>query len=361
MDVRKHSMREAEGSSMRAIVILVLVTAGLGTARQGWAGGLDRLGTSGGQELRIPTGPASIALGGASVAMGSGLDNVYWNPAALAGTDNSEAMVSYSTYLADSKVNYGAVSVKVGSEGMAALSVKVLNLGDITVTTEDAPDGTGEILSPNFAVVGLTYAHRMTDRVHLGLTGMFVNERVADVTAHGFAGDLGVQYDTGWRGLRFGFTMKNIGPNMTFGGGNLEERILVPGDDPAAQPHVVALQSTSFELPSYLQIGAAYDLTFSERHEMTILAAFQGNNFSTDEYRLGAEYRIGRALALRGGYQGQLAISEADRQQNYLYNFTYGAGVNFSLGDHPVNFDWSGTHVGDFFADNQQFSLRFAF
>jgi len=346
---------------MRAIVILVLVTAGLSFARQGWAGGLDRVGTSGAQELRIPTGPASIALGGASVAMGSGLDNVYWNPAALVGTDNSEAMVSYSTYLADSKVNYGAVSVKVGTDGMAALSVKVLNLGDITVTTEDAPEGTGEILSPNFAVVGLTYAHRMTDRVHLGLTGMFVNERVADVTAHGFAGDLGVQYDTGWRGLRFGFTMKNIGPNMTYSGGNLEERILVPGDDPAAQPHVVQLQSTSFELPSYLQIGAAYDVTFSERHEMTILAAFQGNNFSTDEYRLGAEYRIGKALALRGGYQGQLAISEADRQQSYLYNFTYGAGVNFSLGDHPVNFDWSGTHVGDFFADNQQFSLRFAF
>jgi len=347
---------------MRTLVsILVLAAAGLLVPRPGWAGGLDRLGTAGAQELRIPTGSASIAMGGASVALGTGLSNLYWNPAALAATDNAEAMVSYSTYLADSKVNYGAVSTKVGSSGMAALSVKVLNLGDITVTTEEAPEGTGEILNPNFAVVGLSYGRRMTDRVLLGLTGQFINERVADVSANGFAFDLGVQYDTGWRGLRFGFAMKNVGPNMRYSGGNLEERILVPGDDPSAQPHVVQLQSTTFELPSYLQIGAAYDLALSEKNEVTILATFQGNNFSTDEYRLGAEYRLGKALALRGGFQGQLPIKEQDRQTDYLYNFTYGAGFNFSLGDHPVNFDWSGTHVAEFFGDNQQFSLRFAF
>jgi Type IX secretion system protein PorV len=335
-----------------------ILLLGAGTA---WAGGLDRLGTSGAQELRIPTGAAAIAMGGAGVAQGDGLTHLFWNPAALASTDNSEAIVSYSTYLADSKVNYGAVSTKVGSAGMVALSAKVLNIGDITVTTEDAPEGTGQILNPNFAVIGVSYGRRMTDRVLLGATGMFINERVADVSARGVALDLGVQYDTGWRGLRFGFAMKNIGPNMRFDGGSLEERIILPDDDPSAQPHVVQLEATSFELPSYLQIGAAYDLRFAEKTDATVVGAFQGNNFSTDEYRLGAEFRIGGVLALRGGFQGQLAVSEEDRQTDYLYNFTYGAGFNFKLSDHPLNFDWAGTHVGEFFGDNQQFSLRYAF
>lgn len=343
---------------MRSLVIIVALMGPSGVA---WAGGLDRVGTSGALELRIPVGAEAVALSGSSVALGGGISNLYYNPAALASTDRAEALAIHSTYLADSKVNYGAVSVGVGSSGMAAVSVKVLNFGDITVTTEDNPEGTGEILSPNFAVVGLTYGRRMTDRVLLGATGMFVNERVADLTARGFAVDLGVQYDTGWKGLRFGFAMKNIGPNMTFSGGSLEESIVLPGDDPSAQPHVVQLQSTSFELPAYLQVGATYDLTFKEGRTLTLLGAFQSNNYTTDEYRLGAEFQLGQWLALRGGFVGQLAFGADSRMDDYLYNWSYGAGVNFKMGDTPFRVDYAGTAVGQFFDDNHQIGLSVAF
>ena len=347
---------------MRALMrSLVVVAAVLGPSGVAWAGGLDRVGTSGALELRIPVGASSVALGGSSVALGGGLSNLYYNPAALASTDKAEALAIHTSYLADSKVNYAAVSIGVGSSGMAAATVKVLNFGDITVTTTDAPEGTGEILSPNFAVVGLSYARRMTDRVLLGVTGSFVNERVADLTARGFAVDLGVQYDTGWRGVRFGFAMKNIGPNMQFTGGGLEESIIVPGDDPSAQPHVVQLQSTSFELPAYLQLGVTYDVSFAKERTLTVLGALQSNNYTTDEYRLGAEFHLSQWLALRGGYAGQLALKEADRMDDYLYSWSYGAGLNFKLGDTPFQFDWAGTHVGDFFEDNQQVALSVAF
>lgn len=326
-----------------------------------FAGGLDRLGTAGAQELRIPVGAASVALGGSSVAMGGGLSNVFYNPASLASTDESEAMASWSSYLADADVNHVAVSTKLGTQGNIALSVKVLNVGDITVTTEEAPEGTGEILTPNFSVIGLTYGRRMTDRVLVGATGTFINEKVADASARGFAFDLGVQYDTGWRGLRFGFAMKNVGPDMRFDGPDFEERIQVPGDDPSAQPHVVRLRPASFELPSYLQIGGIYDLRFAENRTLSVLGAFQGNNFNTDEYRLGAEFHLGEWLALRGGFTGQLAFDEEDRQDDYLYSYSYGAGLNFKLGATPFRFDWAGTAVGEFFDDNQQVSLHVSF
>jgi hypothetical protein len=333
----------------------------LGLAGHASAGGLDRVGTSGAQELRIPVGAASIAIGGSAVALGNGIGNMYYNPASLAAVDNAEAMIAYSTYIGDTKVNYGTVSTKVGSAGNIAFSAKVLNIGDITVTTEDAPEGTGEIISPTYSVFGVTYGRRMTDRVMLGMTANYVNEKIAQTQASGFAADLGVQYDTGWRGLRFGFAMKNVGPNMRFNGPNFEERITLPGDDPSAQPHVVQLQSTDFELPSYLQIGVSYDLGMGEKQHATLYSTFQGNNFSTDEYHLGAEYMLGEHLALRGGYVGQLAVSASTRQQDYLYSYNYGAGLNFKLGDRPLSFDWAGTHVGEFFSDNQQVSLRIAF
>ena len=351
------------GSVMKSWVTRVLVSVALGSAAAAVAsaGGLDRVGTSGAQELRSPVGAASIATGGSTVAQGGGLMNLFYNPASLGATDESQAIVSYSTYLADAKVNYGAVATGLGSQGEIAFHAKVLNVGDITVTTEESPEGTGEILSPNFSVVGVSYARRMTDRVLLGFTTSFVNEKIADASASGFAVDLGVQYDTGWRGLRFGFAMKNIGPNMRFDGPNFEERVILPGSDPSAQPHVVRVQTAEFEIPTYLQIGMAYDFPMGENRNVGIYGAFQSNNFSTDEYHLGADVPIGDWLHLRGGFQGQLAFSDGDRQEDYLYSYSYGAGVNFKLGDRPFSFDWAGTHAGEFFEDNQQFSVGLTF
>src|SRR5690242_20250391 len=124
---RKRRMDPMNGLFMKWAFLVAL----LGVAGTAWAGGLDRLGTSGAQELRIPVGAASIAIGGSAVAMGNGLGNLYYNPASLAAVDEAEAMVAYSTYLADCKVNYGAVSTKLGSAGNVALAVKVLNVGDI--------------------------------------------------------------------------------------------------------------------------------------------------------------------------------------------------------------------------------------
>jgi len=339
-----------------ALAAALLVPAAVASA-----GGLDRVGTAGAQELRIPVGASSVAIGGSTVALGGGLANLFYNPASLAATDESAALLSYSTYIADTKLNYGAISTGLGSQGEIAFHAKVLNIGDITVTTEEAGGATGEILSPNFSVIGMTYARRMTDRVLLGFTTSFVNERVADTHASGFAVDLGVQYDTGWRGLRFGFAMKNVGPNMRFDGPNFEERIVVPGSDPSAQPHVVRLQSAEFEIPTYLQMGLAYDLPLGENRNVGLYGAFQGNNFSTDEYHIGADFPIGEWLHLRAGLQGQIPLSEEDRQADYIHSYSYGAGFNFKLGDRPLHFDWAGSSAGEFFDDNQQFSLGLEF
>ena len=345
----------------RHLMQWMLASVVLAPAAVATAGGLERVGTSGAQELRIPVGASAIATGGSTVALGGGLRNIYWNPASLAGTDQNEGMVAYSNYIGDTKVNYGAIATNLGSQGQIAFSVKVLNIGDIVVTTEDAPEGTGEVLNPNFGVFGITYGRRMTDRVHLGITGSYISERVADVSANGFAVDLGVQYDTGWRGLRFGFAMKNVGPDMRYSGADLERRLVLPDDDPAAVPHVVQLQASSFELPSYLQLGLSYDLPIRGDRHATFYGAFQGNNFGTDEYRLGAEFPVVEFLALRAGYVGQMALGEEDRQEDYLYSYSYGAGFNFKLGDRPFTLDWAGTHVRDFFEDNQQVSLHIAF
>jgi hypothetical protein len=63
---------------------------------------------------------------------------------------------------------------------------------------------------------------------------------------------------------------------------------------------------------------------------------------------------------LRGGFVGQLAFNEEDRMNDYLYNYSYGAGLTFKM-EAAVHFDYAGTAVGQFFEDNQQVSLSVAF
>ena len=105
------------------------------------AGGIDRVGTAGAQELRVPRRGRVDRDRRLDRGARGRAPNIYWNPASLAATDQSEGMVSYTSYLGESKVNYGAVSTHLGSQGQIGFSMKILNIGDIIVTTEDAPDG----------------------------------------------------------------------------------------------------------------------------------------------------------------------------------------------------------------------------
>ena len=63
--------------------------------------------------------------------------------------EGTELMFTNTQYIADMKVNYAAVATHAGGLGVLGLQRQVLSIGDIVVTTEDAPDGTGEILKPD--------------------------------------------------------------------------------------------------------------------------------------------------------------------------------------------------------------------
>jgi len=132
----------------------------------------------------------------------------------------------------------------------------VLNIGDIIVTTEAAPDGTGEILNPTYSVFGLSYGRRNDGPGASWNHGeLHQREGRADLGT-GFAADLGVQYDTGWRGLSSGFAMKNIGPNMNFQGPDFEERFTLPGTIPRLSRTWFACQAADFELPPTSRSGS---------------------------------------------------------------------------------------------------------
>ena len=132
----------------------------------------------------------------------------------------------------------------------------MLDLGDLFVTTADAPEGTGEVGgSLTFATLGLSYARYLTEAISFGATASYISEKVLS-TASGCAFDLGLHYDSGWKNARFGLVMKNVGPNMRFSGSDFDYTLRLPGDDPQAANRTVSSLTADFELPSYFEMGA---------------------------------------------------------------------------------------------------------
>ena len=71
-----------------------------------FAGDPARIGTAAGEQLLVPVGARSLALGGSNVAYTKGLDALYWNPAGLSQLRTMEATVMGATLFADTKYKH---------------------------------------------------------------------------------------------------------------------------------------------------------------------------------------------------------------------------------------------------------------
>jgi hypothetical protein len=341
-----------------ALAAVLGVAAAIPAAR---AGSSERQGTGGATELLIPVGARGVALGPGYAGTASGVDALYWNPAGLARLEGTEALFSHTQYFADMKLNYAAVGFRAGNLGVLGFGAKVLSAGDVVVTTEQAPDGTGEILNPTFSVLGLSWGRAFTDRVNFGATVNYVNERIASMNASGLALDFGAQYDTGWRGLGLSIAMKNFGGAMAFDGEDLGVSVLPPGAEPSASNRIVKFTTAKFEMPSFFSLGATYEVYRQNAQSLRLMGAFQNNNFTGDHVTGAAEWTYRDAYALRGSWFGSLnsttdpvtgedhgSIGSGD---DLFQGVALGAGLTFKSGDSRFGLDVAWRPVRDFFND----------
>lgn len=337
------------------LLLVLLLLAGLTASAQAGAG--NRTGTSGAAELLIPVGTRDIALGGATVATSKGIEALYWNPAGVAKMSNDVSLYfSHMSYIADIGVDYGAVAANFEGIGILALNVKSLSIGEIIETTTQTPDGSGKTFSPQFFTVGLSYARQLSDRIGVGLTANLITERLGDVSANGVSFNVGVSYDNlaSVDGLSLGIVVKNIGPQMKFDGPGLNAAAAATGQNRG--PSIYKIESAPFELPSTLEFGVGYKRSFDGSNSILVSTAFQNNNYSDDEYKVGAEYSYQDILFLRGGFNA----SQAESEKEYIFGPTFGAGVRTAVGSIDLGFDYAFRSV-DIFDNNHVFSLRLGF
>jgi hypothetical protein len=259
-------------------------------------------------------------------------------------------------YIADIGVQYVGVASTFEGFGTLALTLKSLSFGDMEITTEDVPDGTGQMFSPTYVTIGLTYSRLLTDRISIGFTTNLVSERIDRVSATGVAFNVGLQYNglAGVDGLGIGVAVKNIGPAMKYAGSGLLRE--ATGTDILRPASFYTVEAQADELPSIVELGVSYGYKLEESSVLTFSSIFQNQNLSDDEFKVGVEYGYNNQLFVRGGYN----FSQESRSDSYLFGATAGAGIHWAFSGLDVTFDYAFRHV-KFLEPNHVITVKLGF
>lgn len=288
------------------------------------AGNPARTGQAGASELLIDPWAGSSGFANANTSCVQGIEAQFLNVAGTAFTNHTEVILGNTDYLgggAGINIAVAGFSQHVGSSGAIGLSVMSMNFGSIPITTYDNPDGGVGYFTPQFINIGLSYAKGFSDNIFGGLNAKLISESISNVHALGIAVDAGIQYvaSVGKKAkqykennLHFGISLKNVGPPMKYSGDGLATEDNLPNGNSGTI--TLEQRSQSFELPSLVNIGAAYDFhlamdsTGKSMHRITVAANFTSNAFTQDEEEIGVEYGYKSFLSVRVGFDYQKGI-----------------------------------------------------
>lgn len=297
------------------------------------AGNDDRAGQAGAMELLINPFVRSSGWGDANSACVQGLEAMFLNVAGTAFTKKSEFLFAQSQWLKGSGItisNFGFTQKMGENKGVLGVNIMTMSFGDIEITNENLPEGGIGDFSPRYMNIGLSYAKAFSNSIYGGATLKIISQSLSDISAQGVALDAGIQYVTGeMEQIKFGISMKNVGPRLHYSGDGLSIRGFINKTDD--NQITFEQRSDEYELPSLIKIGASYDFFFGDEQRLTAAGNFTSNSFTKDQFALGLEYAFRSILYIRAGYVYEKGILDDEARTTALTGPTGGFSVNVPL------------------------------
>ncbi len=288
-------------------------------------GQVTKTGTTAAKFLSIGIGPRAIAMGSAFTSVANDASAMYWNPAGIAQIKKYQAIFSYNKMFAGISLNYFGVVIPAGNIGVFGINVTALNVGQMEITTELQPDGTGQKFSANSYAFGLTYARHVTEMFIVGVNAKYIQENISNSNASGFAFDIGTIFITPFYGVRFSSSISNYGTKMHMTG---RDMLVQHGLDPQRHGSNSSLNAYiatgRFELPLRLQVGLSRDFHFMKNQRFTLAVDANYPNDNSQWLNVGGELSLFNDLiSIRGGYKTLFL-------KNSKEGLTFGFGIKYS-------------------------------
>ena len=282
---------------MKSIFCIVIIFFGLSFSEDE---AVTKVATSAANWLKIDNGVRGISMGGSQVASGRGMTGAHYNPASITFIDGSEFFYSKSNYLADISHNTLAYGTRLSTTDYFGLHLFYLHSGDMKVTTEAKPDGTGETFNVQDLSLRLIYGRQLTDRLRIGGALKYIRENIFTAHMQSFVFDLGSNFDTGIYGLILGMSVSNFGPDVQFHGEGLE--IVVA--DTTARDGKLSKITKKFSIPLTFRLGIQKDVLGGD-DESTSRLAVSVDAINPIDYTvyggIGLEYSWRDIAFIRGG------------------------------------------------------------
>ena len=255
--------------------------------------------------LKIETGTRAIGMSGAHTASGRGISSVQYNPASITHISGTELYYNQANYIAGITKNVLGYGLKLSPYDYFGMNLFYLNSGDIEVTIEQNPEGTGEMYQVSNLCLRTIYGRKVSENLRVGLTMKIIREDIYTAYMNSYAFDLGGTYNLKSPiepivpNLVVGFSFSNIGPEVKFYGQGLEQAV----SPDLSVDEKLSRVSESFELPTMLRLGVSTPSPIN----------FAGNNvlFAVDmvkpsdggvSFNVGSEYSWKETVYVRGGY-----------------------------------------------------------
>ncbi len=278
---------------------------------------IERVGQSGWQFLKINGDARQAAMGGAFSAISQGDANgVFGNPATLTDVKNFNVQLNALRWVADIDHKSFAVAGHLGDVGVVAVSLAMLDYGDIPETvnlpldaSSTTPFVTGNMFTANDLAVGVSFARAITSKLSLGGNVRWIRQTIAELSMTNWSFDVGTMYYTGFKSLRLAISARNFGPDSRLGGWSDQYQT----------------ESDNVRMPFDFRGGLAMDFFDDEGspHLLTIVAEGDHPNDGKEKFHVGGSYSFEKMFFLRVGYKFNYDVQK----------YTFGVGLNFAVGE----------------------------
>ncbi len=307
---------------MKTIVyaLFLSILGGGVAAAQVFKSDVSKKGTTAAAFLSISQGARAASMGSAFVAVADDWSTLYWNPAGIASLGNG-VMFDHTVWLADIGYNFIGGSITLGSLGSLGMSITSSSISDMKVTTVAQPDGTGEVFNVSQVAFSVAYAVKLTDNFAIGFNPKYVYERIWKMDAAALAIDVGMKYNTPFKGIVLGMSIANFGQKMHMTGQN---SVVLYDSDPTNSGNngriPAELSTGEWALPLNFRVGVAYQPDLGEMNKLTLAVDAMHPSDDYESVNVGGEYTFDDLLSFRGGYKA-LFLKESEE------SFTLGVGV----------------------------------
>lgn len=300
----------------------------------------DKGGTAGLTFLKIDVSARAMGMAGSFIGLADDASALYYNPAGIINIKNPEVTATYYRYAAEINYSYiGAVYPLPAMNASLGLQGSFLSVGEMTETTPDfsSIDGTGRTFGATDFMLGVTYAQTLTTKFNVGGTVKLINENLAGESVYSVAGDVSTYYNTEWKSLIFGMSIRNFGSNYSY----------ITQDDP---------------IPMLFAFGVAFTPYQKDANKLDVLLEAAHPSDNAEYLTFGLEYSYNNMFFLRLG-------RKVDDDEYWLFKNEDDADLadNYSEDAPPLDYEisglnWMGTTFGlGFKMENLGMTLDYGF